>query len=91
VKALRAAMSDEYGAYLDPLVKKGKAAPAMRSLAREHPEKSMRIVQGWSRGNHAVLPVAGEGSGVKLAGGAILVNEGGRWRVDDELMDVVLK
>jgi hypothetical protein len=91
VKALRAAMSDEYGAFLDPLLKKGKAEPAMRSLAREHPEKSMRIVQGWSNGNHAVLLVTGEGGVVNLAGEAILVNEGGRWRVDDELMDVVLK
>ena len=60
-------------------------------MAKEHPEKSVRIVRGWSKGNQAVLLLAGEGSILTLAGEAVLVNEGGRWRVDDELMDVVLK
>ena len=90
-KALRATMSQENGEYLDDAVKKGKGEAYMRSTAREHPDKSVRIVQGWSKGKQAVLLLAGETAIMKLAGEAVLVNEGGRWRVDDELFDVVLQ
>lgn len=89
-KALRATMTNDNGEYLDNAAKKGKADAEMRSMAKEHPEKSVRIVRGWSKGNQAVLLLAGEGSILRLSGEAVLVNEGGRWRVDDELMDVVL-
>jgi len=51
----------------------------------------VRVVQGWSKGNRAVLIVAGETGSFRLAGDAVLVSEGGRWRVDDELYDVVLQ
>ncbi|MEO8484834.1 MAG: hypothetical protein ABI585_00710 [Betaproteobacteria bacterium] len=90
-KAVRSVMSKENGGYLDSATKKGKADAEMRSMAKEHPEKSVRIVQGWSKGDRAVLVLAGESSVMRLAGEAVLVREGGRWRLDDELMEVVLQ
>jgi hypothetical protein len=39
----------------------------------------------------AVILFDGEGSVLKLTGEAVLVNQGGTWRVDDELTDVVMK
>ena len=90
-KAVRALVSEANGEWLDQAAKKGKAAAELASMAKDHPEKSVRIVQGWSKGGNAVLLLAGEGGVVRLAGEAVLVNEGGHWRVDDELFDVVLK
>ena len=90
-KAVRALVTDDNGQWLDAAAKKGKAAAELASMAKEHPEKSVRVVQGWSKGDHAVLLLAGEGSVVRLAGEAVLVRQGGRWRVVDELFDVVLK
>jgi hypothetical protein len=90
-KAVRALVSRDNGQWLDAAAKKGKVDAELASMAKEHPTKSVRIVQGWSTGNRAVLIVAGESSAVRLTGDAVLVNEGGRWRVDDELYDVVLQ
>ena len=90
-KAVRALVSRDNGQWLDAAEKKGKVAAELASMAKDHPEKSVRVVQGWSKGNRAVLIVAGETSSIRLAGDAVLVNEGGRWRVDDELYDVVMQ
>jgi hypothetical protein len=90
-KALRATMSAANGGYFDDAIKKGKGEAFMRAEAKVYPDKSVRIVQGWSKGNVAVLLVAGETAIMKLAGEAVLVNEGGRWRVDDQLMDLVMQ
>ena len=91
VKAVRALVSNDNGEFLDNAAKKGKAAAELAKWAKEHPEKSVRVVQGWSKGNQAVLILAGEGSVIRLTGEAVMVNEGGRWRVDDELYDVVMQ
>ena len=90
-KAVRALVSRDNGQWLDAAEKKGKVAAELDSMAKDHPTKSVRVVQGWSKGNRAVLIVAGETSSIRLAGDAVLVNEGGRWRVDDELYDVVMQ
>jgi len=90
-KAVRPLVSNDNGQWLDAAAKKGKVAAELDSMAKDHPTKSVRVVQGWSKGNRAVLIVAGETSSIRLAGDAVLVNEGGRWRVDDELYDVVLQ
>jgi hypothetical protein len=90
-KALRAQMSKDNGQWLDNATKKGKAAAEMTSMAKEHPEQSVRITQGWSKGNQAVLLFAGESSILRFAGEAVLVKEDGRWKVDDELTSVVLQ
>jgi hypothetical protein len=91
LKALRPFLSNENRETLAEAEKKGKAAAEMNYLAKEHPEKSVQITKGFSKGNHAVLLIAGESSVLKLTGEVVLVNEGGSWRVDDELTDVVLQ
>ena len=88
---MRALVTDDNGQWLDAAAKKGRAAAELDSMAKEHPTKAVRVVQGWSKGDHAVLLLAGEASAVRLKGEAVLVREGGRWKVDDELFDVDLK
>jgi hypothetical protein len=51
----------------------------------------VQITKGFSKGNRAVLLIAGVSGGIKLVGEVVLVNEGGRWGVDDELTDVVMQ
>ena len=46
---------------------------------------------GWSNGKTAVVLFEGESSSVKLTGEAVLLNQGGTWRADDELTDVVMR
>ena len=60
-------------------------------MAKDYPEKSVRIIKGFSKGNQAVLLIEGESSVLKLTGEVVLVNEGGTWRVDDQLTDVVIQ
>lgn len=91
VKALRPFVSNEMREYLARAEKKGKLAAELKFMAKEHPEKSVQITKGFSKGNHAVLLIAGESSVVKLTGEVVLVNEGGSWRVDDQLTDVVMQ
>jgi hypothetical protein len=90
-KALRPFLSNEMRATLDEAAKKGKAAAEINYMAKEHPDKSVQITKGFSKGDQAVLLIAGESSVIKLTGEVVLVNEGGTWRVDDELTDVVLQ
>ena len=40
---------------IDEAVKKGKGAQIMKVYAKEHPDKSVKIVRGWSKGDTAVL------------------------------------
>jgi hypothetical protein len=89
--ALRAALSDADRKILAGASKEGNAAAYMSYRAKEHPTQSVKITKGWSDGKTAVILFDGEGSVLKLTGEAILVNQGGTWRVDDELTDVVMK
>jgi hypothetical protein len=91
VNALRPFLSNENREFLANAEKKGKLAAELKFMAKEHPDKSVQITKGFSKGNHAVLLIAGESSGIKLVGEVVLVNEGGRWGVDDELTEVVLQ
>jgi hypothetical protein len=61
----------------------------LQSEGAPHPVRQDH--QGWSNATTAVILFDGEGSVIKLTGEAILVNQGGTWRVDDELTDVVMK
>ena len=90
-KALRATMSDELRETLAGATKEGKASGYLNYLAKEHPSKSVQIGKGWSNGKTAVLLIDGESSVLKLTGEVLLLNQGGTWRVDDELTDVVMK
>lgn len=91
LKALRPFLSNENREFLANAEKKGKAAAELIFMAKEHPDQSVQITKGFSKGNHAVLLIAGESGGIKLTGEVVLVNEDGSWRVDDELTDVVLQ
>jgi hypothetical protein len=90
-KALRPFLSDELRESLAEAEKKGKLAVELKAMAKEHPDQSVRITKGFSKGNHAVLLIDGESSTSKLTGEVVLVNQDGSWRVDDELTDVVLQ
>ncbi len=90
-KALRPFLSDELRQTLAEATKDGKAAKYMNFLAKEHPGKSVHITKAFSKGNQAVLLIAGESSTTKLTGEVVLLNQGGSWRVDDELTDVVMQ
>ena len=73
-------------------VASGPAVAAyMNHLAKEHPSQSVKITKGWSNGKTAVVLFEGESSTLKLTGEAVLLNQGGTWRVDDELTDVVMR
>ncbi|HVF65881.1 MAG TPA: hypothetical protein VNE58_17995 [Casimicrobiaceae bacterium] len=91
VRALLAVMSAESSEGLEKAARKGKPEAELEFLAKDHPSKSVRITKGYARGNNAVLLIAGETEIMRLVGEVTLVNEGGRWRVDDELTSVVLK
>ncbi len=90
-KALRTVLSDDVREIQARAIKGGRGAAYMDYLAKEHPTQSVRITKGWSNGKAAVILFDGESSVLKLTGEAILVNQGGTWRVDDEITAVVLK
>ena len=81
-------LSKENGQYITDAVKKGKGAQIMKVYTREHPDKSVTIVRGWSKGDTALILWDGETSILKLTGEAVMVREGGKWVVDEELADV---
>ncbi len=81
-------LSRENARYIDEAVKKGKGAQMMKNYTSEHPTKAVTIVRGWSKGDTALLLWEGETSILKLTGEAVMVREGGRWVVDEELADV---
>ena len=68
--------------------KKGNVGRFVEYLGSEHPEKSVRIVRGFVKGNTAVLLVTGESSIGRLTGEALLMKEKDLWHVDDELMEL---
>jgi hypothetical protein len=68
--------------------KKGDVSKFVDYLAAEHPDKSLRIVRGFVKGDTAVLLVSGESLVGSLVGEALLKKEKDAWRVDDELMDL---
>ena len=90
-KALRLVLPDEQRANLDSAIKGGKTSSYLKSLTNEHPTQSVKITKGWSSGKRAVILFDGESSVLKLTGEAVLVNEGGTWRIEDELTELVMK
>jgi hypothetical protein len=89
--ALRRVLSEDARQNQAGATKEGKAAAYMSYLAKEHPGQSVKISKGWSNGKTAVILFDGESNSVKLTGEAVLLNQDGTWRVDDELTDVVMR
>ena len=87
-KALRPTLSKDNGKYLDDAIKRGKTAQGMRIFTKDHPDASVKIVRGWSKGDQAVLLIAGETAILRLVGEAVMVRENGRWLVDEELTEL---
>ena len=83
--ALRPLVSNEQQKFLDEAEKNGKLAETLRAMAEGHPAKSVQITGGFTAGDKAVLLVAGDGSSGKVTGEALMIREGGTWRVDDEI------
>jgi hypothetical protein len=71
--------------------KKGNVRGFVEYLGSEHPEKSVKIVRGFVKGNTAVLLVTGESSIGRLTGEALLMKEKDAWHIDDELMELDLR
>lgn len=67
--------------------KSGSLPKFLNYLREEHGLRSVKIGKGWSKGDRAVLLIAGEGASGPVAGEVTLLHEKGTWRVDDELTD----
>jgi hypothetical protein len=89
--ALRPLLSKDQRETLAEAEKEHKGAKYLNYLAREHPGKSVQITGAFSKGDKAVLLIAGESTAGKVTGEVLLYNEAGSWHVDDELTDLVLK
>jgi hypothetical protein len=71
--------------------KKGQLDAFIDYLVSEHPDKTVRITKGYSKGDTAVLLVAGDSVAGRLVGEVLLMKESNAWHVDDELMELELK
>jgi len=58
------------------------------SYRKDHPEKSFKIVNGWVRGDRALLLIEGETPYMNATSEVQLVKEKGTWRIDNEMMKV---
>ena len=90
-KALQPLLSDFRRDTFATANKQGKTNVYMNLLTEGHPIKSVRISKGFSNGKVAILLIDGETGTIRVTGEVLLVHEGGTWRVDDELTDVVMK
>jgi len=68
--------------------RRGRGGKFVEYLADEHPDKSVRITRGYSKGNTAVLLVSGGSIAGKVVGEVLLLKERDAWHVDDELMEL---
>ena len=65
----------------------GHGAIQVNYLRDEHGLRSVKVGKGWSKGDRAVLLIAGEGFTGPVTGEVTLFREKGTWRVDDELTE----
>jgi hypothetical protein len=58
--------------------------------SKDHPTQSYRVIKGFTKGDRSLLLVEGETPYFKCEVEAHFLNEGGTWKLDDELMKVKL-
>jgi hypothetical protein len=88
--ALRATSGENRIETLASAEQAGQGTAYLEWLKQEHPA-TVRVTEGFVRGDRALLLIAGERSYGKVEGEAILVRERGAWRIDDEMFELVLE
>jgi hypothetical protein len=59
----------------------------VQAYRKDHPDKTAKIVRGWSKGDRATLLVEGEtGFDMKATTEVLMVKEKGTWRIKDEML-----
>jgi len=82
---LRPLLSDDQQQFLNDAERHGQLSSALHAMAETHPTKAVRITGGYATAGKAIVLFVGDGPSTKVAGEALLLKEGGTWRVDDEI------
>ncbi len=88
--ALKPTLSQANLEVYDRAQKRDDLSGYVNYLAGKHPVKSVKITKGWTGRDKASLLIEGESAEGKVSGEVFLVNSGGVWGVDEELVDLVL-
>src|SRR5262245_16907843 len=89
-KALRPTLSPGNLEVFDGAAKKNDLAGYVAFLGEDHPLKSVKITKAWAGKDKASLLIEGESALGKVSGEVFLVNAGGDWGVDQELVELNL-
>ena len=89
-KALKPTLSPGNLEMFGKAEKKNDLAKYVAYLAEDHPIKSVKITKAWGGRDKASLLIEGETTLGKVSGEVFLVNVGGAWGVDEELVDLAL-
>jgi hypothetical protein len=82
--ALRNLTAETTLEHLEEAAKADETDEFLAFLRRDHPPK-VTVTEGFVRGDHALVLVAGEGEAGKVVGEALLSRVDGVWRVEDEM------
>lgn len=82
---LQPLLSKDQQQFLSEAEKNGQLSKALHAMAGSHPTKAVRITGGYATASKAIVLFEGDGASQKLAGEALLLQEGSGWRVDDEI------
>ncbi len=82
---LRPLLSNDQQQFLNDAEKHGQLSSALHAMAETHPTKAVRITGGYATAGKAIVLFVGDSPSTKVAGEALLLKEGGTWRVDDEI------
>jgi hypothetical protein len=86
--ALKPLLSQDQQEYWASTEKDGNGGGFLHTLAGQHPNKSVRITQGFGTADKAVILFTGESTAGKVVGEALLLKQDGTWRVDDEITEL---
>jgi hypothetical protein len=89
-KALKPTLSPGNLAMFGKAEKKNDLAGYVAYLSEDHPVKSVKVTKAWGGRDKASLLIEGESALGKVSGEVFLVNAGGAWGVDEELVELAL-